>query len=157
MSKFQVGDKVKVLDDSYQGYTVGSAYNISRDIELTVTGAGRRWVSINNGPDMNPDSFELINPEEQAIKMLVDAGYTITPPKPKLSGKAYIYHYPDKKNGQVYIYNDDLWKKYVTDGAGVEGKVLLAVVDWQEGQELTKGKCSKHCDGECVAGGCANR
>lgn len=140
MTKFKVGDQVRCIS-GYTGYAKGSEYNLPRT-QGTVIQSGNGYITVSYGgkesPAVNSSSFELVSPStEEMIKLLTDSGYTIVSPKPKLTGKAYVYHYPEKRDGQVYIYNDDLWDKYVTNGSGgAEGKVLLAVVDWKEGDGL---------------------
>lgn len=138
MTKFKIGDRVKVIGDDYRFYTPGSKYNLPRTVG-TVVECGGSYIQVDYdgvvSPPVNPSSFELIvekthlplYSEEIAMSFLQEKGYTVTPPSPKLSGKLYVYK---ASSGGAYGYPEKV--------SDILNWSLLAVVDWTEGDGLTE-------------------
>lgn len=69
--------------------------------------------------------------EEAAVKLLEERGYTITPPPEPLKGKMVIYLSKDKTIWGVPEHRYNEWSPTVK-----EGHVIVAIVDWVEGEGL---------------------
>jgi hypothetical protein len=80
------------------------------------------------------DYILLPTPLEAAKAFLEKEGYTITPPKPKLTGKVYLYSHPVSGFSHS-LTTEELAGRDPTDGHS--GTKLIAVLDWTEGDGLT--------------------
>ena len=62
------------------------------------------------------------NPEEEAIALLKEKGYDVIPPKPKKTGKGYVYYI----GGLVVIYSHEQQGSYKP----------IAIINWTEGDGI---------------------
>jgi len=121
MAKFKIGDKVRRIEAG------GGCPPIKMGETYTVKGYTDDLVMVEEvGGQLFEHRFELaISLEESALALLNSLGYTIAPPKPKLTGKLYVYSYDDG-SGPI-----SLCRK-LDNPAGT----LIAIVDWAEGQGI---------------------
>jgi hypothetical protein len=130
MTKLKKGDEVICVsngDDSY-ALSVGAKYIVEwvGDSALQVTGDNSHVAKYNY-----PMRF-FATPIDEAKNLLEKAGYTITPPKPKLTGKVVVWSFDENPSkGSPFVSS---LENYV-DG---EDKIIFATVDWTEGDGLTK-------------------
>lgn len=90
------------------------------------------WLKVNgHKPVQYPvDSNEWVFlPMDKAAKLLEEAGYTVTPPKPKLTGNSYVYRHT---RGQGVCLMEGEWRN-----AKVADYELIAIVPWTEGDGIT--------------------
>jgi len=78
------------------------------------------------------DKFDLVSPIDEAKATLEAAGYTITPPKPKLTGWVNIYRITDDNIFSGTIYSS----KEVADAADETGYPRIATIQFTEGDGL---------------------
>jgi hypothetical protein len=129
MTKLKKGDEVICVsngDDSY-ALSVGAKYIVEwvGDSVLQVTGDNSHVAKYNY-----PMRF-FATPIDKAKDLLEKAGYTITPPRSKLTGKVVIWSFHEKPSGPPFASSD---QNYI-DG---KDKTILAIVNWTEGDGLTK-------------------
>lgn len=127
MSKFKVGDTVIRLYNSHHNkIPYGHKYIVSsvNGTSLQVTGYTQWW---------EEEWFSLAaSVETEAIKLLTEAGYTVTPPKPKLTGTVVVYQTP----GGVYTITKTEWDKWSNQER--KARTILALLNWTEGDGLTE-------------------
>lgn len=124
---FKVGDEVIVTNK----FRIGNpAFNVGDVGTITAISRHTPLVVFVNGEAVYAKCLEIYIPdvEAEAIKLLEAAGYTITPPKPPLTGELYIYQHkgteeilPSKTQWNMAL--NPAWKQ-------------LAIVPWTEGQGL---------------------
>lgn len=144
-TKFKVGDRVKVKEGCYTGYTDGSRYNLPRNVgEVIESGSGYVIIKYDSitSPPVNPNSFELVEThfplysEEEAISLLTERGYKIEAPPEPLKGKVVIYQ---GRNSIAFMELEQFkpvkFGPYIERDANGLPKVI-AIVDWTEGQGI---------------------
>lgn len=77
------------------------------------------------------DVIEELNPTQAAMKLLIDQGYRITPPKPKLIGKVFIYTF----NGRPLPVSESDYNNIWTQ-TSKDSYPIIAKLDWTEGDGL---------------------
>ena len=138
---FKVGDKVKVKDGYYQGYSPGSKYNIPREHGVVCSCAeGCLYVKYGDRitPPLNPEGFELVEEthfplysEEEAVKLLTERGYEVKAPPEPLKGKVVIYR---NCLDEIWTISKEQWDQW-----GLKTRqtcTVIAIVDWTEGQGI---------------------
>lgn len=93
------------------------------------------WVKVGGDNDVSypinsHDWVFKTTPIEEAQKLLTEAGFTVTPPPPKLTGKVAVYKYGSGTYATDY-------NSYEAWGASAKASYpLVAVLDWTEGDGL---------------------
>lgn len=136
MTKFKVGDKVRVLPgEGYDPSHVRVRHPLVEGAEYNVIGncANSDNVKIDldffnvgdNHSIWEADRFELvIDPIIAAVRHLTSLGYTISEPTPKLTGKVHIIQ---KNDGHIFAsFDPPIFGHQKT----------IAIVDWTEGDGL---------------------
>lgn len=120
---FKVGDTVVYKFQGNVKRTVIAAYNDGRMDLLAPDGSTINFVWYRN--------YDLVlSVEDEAKQLLEAAGYTITPPKPKLAGQVVIY----KFNGHLGLSSKESYDNFYNSQK--DARKPLAIVDWTEGQGL---------------------
>lgn len=133
MSKFQVGDKVKIVrvtnkasgKDRYIGET-HIIDKIEDDLEqYWYHLKGETWLR------WREKELELVSLEDEAKSLLSSLGYTITSPKPKKTGEVIIYR---NANKEIWSATADHWNAW---GPKTKNSLtIIARVKWTEGDGL---------------------
>lgn len=134
-NEFKAGDKVRRIKvNHYSGrLPIGSEWIV----EHLINSISMRLEGFNE--DVDIDKFEkVVNHEEEAIKVLTALGYGLTPPKPKLSGKVYVYRSTDGRE-QLSATTKSGYDSYYWE--------LISIVDWTEGQGLESSTEATEPDG----------
>ena len=128
MGKFKVGDKVEVTN----AYRSGSSDRPVGYIGIvTHTPAYSDAVTYLDGDEVFTASLQLATSLEKAKEILEAAGYSIIPPKPKLTGKVVVYTYDD----EVYVVTEKEFN-HRNASSGKHLRKVIAIVDWTEGDGL---------------------
>lgn len=121
MAKFKIGDRVRRIRSPH----INGVMQIGTEWVVNRISKHNQWIYVVGCDEqLNPDNFELINPNETAIKQLEALGYTIIPPKPKETGKIYILR---GRSGITITDNPSAWSSELE---------TIAIVDWTEGDGL---------------------
>lgn len=130
MTKFKIGDVVEITENP--NGMAGCVFTI-RTNESTWDGiqswsgpAIGRWT---NSWRWRETHLKLFDPVADAKALLEKEGYTITPPRPKMTGKAVVWTFKEQVMGSPFISS---FQNYMSG----EDKVILAIVDWTEGDGL---------------------
>lgn len=130
MPKFEIGDKIKVVGPCILG---GQTEAIGKEF---IIGTHEGLYDDEDSYSFEGQSFRFkeswivaaLTNEEKAQELLEQAGYTVLPPKPKLTGSFDIVR--SSRNGVVAAYK--------SEGREVRHKSweLIAIVPWTEGDGL---------------------
>lgn len=155
MTKFKVGDKVKVnIKDCHNGIRtvdeniIGEVVYIDKFYSkkiLQVKVHNENLYGASGSGDINLEKYEggwwyeedailveetpfPLYSEEAAVRLLTERGYKIENPHEPLKGKVVIYR--ANKSGMIYNCSAELWNSR-NNG---EYYTAIAIVDWVEGQ-----------------------
>lgn len=136
MCEFQVGDVVRRVKQSLRS----DAYGVV-GLEYTISGFsfnGGLLLAGLKGNGSKPEDFVLVYRSHiaDAKALLEEKGFTVTPPKPKLTGQVIVYR--NKKNGDISITGNAHYPREYWDE--------IAIVDWTEGDGLPDDHCSRTRD-----------
>lgn len=134
MTKFKVGDKVRVIS-----VCSGAVLKVGDEVEVDFISGSLLYPKGNHRGAMFESRFELVEEthfplysEEAAVKLLTERGYEVKAPPEPLRGKVYIYKY--LPTGKVFAYDEETW--LTNDYDKCEDRVVIAIVDWTEGQGI---------------------
>lgn len=143
MAKFKVGDKVR--SNGSLLFSIGKAV-----VTVSSVTEDGRYFTTNDSAWKEYQypmyGFELVEAaithfplysESEAVKLLSERGYAVTPPPKPLKGKVYIYNFPQLIGGKGSIHAKTAQQFAESDW--VSEPNILAIVNWTEGQGLEKG------------------
>lgn len=134
MTKFKVGDKVKVIS-----VCLGATLRVGDVVEVDFIRGNLLYPKGKHSAAMLTTRFELVEEthfplysEEAAVKLLTERGYEVkVPPKP-LKGRGVVYEYYGQK-GVYHFINKDIFDKWPNPNSICR---IVAIVDWTEGQGI---------------------
>lgn len=125
MSKFKVGDKVRLIETPFGKFTMGYEGFVT---ELT----GTHTFKVDGATGCVDIYWELVplTEEEKAKKTLEALGYTITPPKPKRSIEVIMY---DTPNGECGVTRKEFYESWVESSKKTFPIIAITTITEGEG------------------------
>ena len=128
MTEFKKGDSIRKLKGYYQGHPTGSPYNLPDSIGIVLQASDGYVIIDYDGritPSVSPKCFELVDPVQEAIKLLQSKGYNVAEPTPRTMEIA-VYYYVNNKD-QLKVVSKSKFDKWPKDRY-----TLVDVINWTE-------------------------